>query len=110
MGAGLRRGMISRQNCVFILAHQEQETPRIALITLGGDKVQVFEEPLKYAGHQYFFANPTDLNFDLCRSLCCLACRSKGHTETKDVLTEIVKSVADQSRFVNDTVQIWEPR
>ena len=104
-----KRELKKRADCTFILAHLERETPKIALVTLDGDNVQVFEEPLESAGHQYFFACPDDSGFDFCSSLCHLACTTKENIETQDMLSEIVKSVASRSQFVNDDVQIWSP-
>lgn len=52
-----------------MLAYQGPRKGELAVLILAEGKVQVFQEPLVCEGHQFFFSNPVDVEFDECLQL-----------------------------------------
>lgn len=95
--------------CVLMLARQEQEVPYIALVILEAGKVQAYRAPFEQNGYRFAFAHPTDWDFDNCLDLCRRSFQSANHIPTKDILTGLVRLVAERSRFVNEQIILWQP-
>lgn len=89
-------------DCVFILAHQEQETSRIALLILDEGKAQIWKEPFQCEEYQYYFAPPTDVQFDLIQLSCLTLMRAGTHKNCKELAENLIRNVSHWSQYVND--------
>lgn len=94
-------------DCTFIQSSLAQGTPSIYLLTLAGEKVQVFQEPIRSGQYCFYFANPIDLDFDQCLKLCQTKFLLAGNTQRQEVLSDLVQAVASQSKYVGGQPTLW---
>lgn len=100
---------LPQSNCTLMLAYQGSRKGKLAMLILAEGKVQVFQEPLVCEGHQFFFSNPVDVEFEECLRLCQTALRQARRLPPETLLTNLVCEVAKRSAFVNTHVDLWKP-
>ena len=76
---------------------------------LSGRKIVIVREPLRMGNYHFFFSHPVDMKYEMCAQLCNLYFQTAGSLSTPEVLRMLIRDISQQSKYVNDNVQLWTP-
>ena len=96
-------------DCTFLLARNHNGVPEQAVLMLSGRKIVIVREPLRMGDYHFFFSHPVDMKYEMCKQLCNLYFQTAGSLPTPEVLQFLIRDIAQQSKYVNDNVQLWSP-
>jgi len=96
-------------DCTFLFARNHNGVPEQAVLMISGRKIVIVKEPLRVGDYHFFFSHPVDMKYEMCKQLCNLYFQTAGSLPTPDVLQLLIRDIAQQSKYVNDNVQLWNP-